>query len=740
METNKDAYLRYDPTKENAWLKAIFDALGPKADDYYKVATQQLVTILIIVIAKKQHEHFISDVEMNYVGVGLMNLMGNKGGVGVRLRFHDSYLCFMGCHLAAFTDQVDRRNQDFGEICKRLTFPHRPDPLTSYITHSWNSGGDEGVSYLENEGVLQDWSQKASVFHTDHLIWLGDLNYRINLTEPEIKSHLRQNELDFLVDYDQLTIERRAGRAFTMFREGSINFMPTYKFDAGTNQYDSSAKRRAPSWTDRILWKKEHVRITDADTNKHEDAIKLVKYQNCMDMMLSDHKPVYALMETQVRKINSKKQAETRSALVRQLSETQDNITKGQISSSFVEFGDVHFMEYKEKTLILENTGQVLAPFRFIPKMDENEVCPTWLRVHPISGILGPGEKVVIHFEILIDPTISSPFNECKEEIDNILVLRLENGKDFFIVVTGQYQPTCFGVNLERLALMSLPVSEVAVALDKKKSLSSRINRKKSIRSSSSKSSDSTSSNSGGTKSGTNATTSATETTDSRIQQQATLPKELWRVLNFLWNKNMLCLDYLFLDHGDRVISEYIRRCLDTGEQFDTNVLLSGQRKQDSSDNGTNDDDSSVNSDEATLTDKNETTTPEIMEDENETVGANSMIDILVAFLECLPEPVIPAAMYKQALEAANSTEAMAQFKSDLPHIHLNVLLYITSFLKDAIKYAPESYRDARTTRIAEIFTVMVRPAPEYKEQNPELAKQKRADFILSLLNEGTNL
>ncbi|KAI9494141.1 Endonuclease/exonuclease/phosphatase [Zychaea mexicana] len=726
METNKDAYLRYDPAKENAWLNAIFDALGPKANDYYKVATQQLVTILIIVIAKKQHEQFISDVEANYVGVGIMNMMGNKGGVGVRLRFHDSYLCFMGCHLAAFTDQVDRRNQDFGEICKRLTFPHRPDALTSYVTYSWNDGGDEGVTFVENEGTLRDWSQTASVFHSDYLIWLGDLNYRINLTEPEIKSHLRQNQLGFLVDYDQLTIERRAGRAFSMFGEGAINFMPTYKYDAGSNQYDSSAKRRAPSWTDRILWKKERARITEAEDDKHEAPLKLVKYQNCMDMMLSDHKPVYALMETKIRKIDSKKQAETRSALVRQLTETQENITKGQISSSFVEFGDVHFMEYKERTLILENTGQVLAPFRFIPKMDENEICPTWLRVHPISGILGPGEKVVIHFEILIDPTISSPFNEAKEEIDNILVLRLENGKDFFIVVTGHYQPTCFGVNLERLALMSLPVSEVAVASDKKKS-------RKSLRHAASSSS---------AKNNTGKSSDSTPNNESRLQQQATLPKELWRVLNFLWNKNMLCLDHLFLDHGDRVISEYVRRSLDTGEQFDSNVLLSGKRKQHKSKGAENDNDYDDDDDDSSSNDTavdNEKDNTEAKDDVNDTVGANSMIDILVAFLECLPEPVIPTSMYKQALLAADSEEAMNQFKSEMPHIHLNVLLYITSFLKDAIKYAPESYRDARLTRIAEIFTVMLRPAPEYKEQNPPLARQKRAKFVLSLLNEYTN-
>ena len=152
-----------------------------------------------------------------------------------------------------------------------------------------------------------------------------------------------------------------------------------------------------------------------SDTKKERvPSLKLQRYDNCMEMMSSDHKPVYAHMELQVsihviitfypsfcnnmyflhrqiRQIDSKKQKDTKAALARQLAETKDNITKGQISSSFVEFGDVHFMEHKERTLILENTGQVLAPFRFIPKMDENEPCPSWLHVHPMSGILGPG-------------------------------------------------------------------------------------------------------------------------------------------------------------------------------------------------------------------------------------------------------------------------------------------------------------------------------------------------------------
>lgn len=61
--------------------------------------------------------------------------------------------------------------------------------------------------------------------------------------------------------------------------------MPTYKFDVGTDTYDSSEKARIPAWTDRILRKGPNLRQ--------------LAY-NSAPLRFSDHRPVYALFDCQV--------------------------------------------------------------------------------------------------------------------------------------------------------------------------------------------------------------------------------------------------------------------------------------------------------------------------------------------------------------------------------------------------------------------------------------------------------
>ena len=78
---------------------------------YYKVKHVRLVGIMLAVYALRKHKYHVRSVEASTHRTGMMGLMGNKGGVAVRLQFHHSTLCFVNSHLAAFQEQVERRNQ-----------------------------------------------------------------------------------------------------------------------------------------------------------------------------------------------------------------------------------------------------------------------------------------------------------------------------------------------------------------------------------------------------------------------------------------------------------------------------------------------------------------------------------------------------------------------------------------------------------------------------------------------------
>ena len=75
------------------------------------------------------------------------------------------------------------------------------------------------------------------------------------------------------------------------FKEGEICFPPTYKFDKGTQVYDTSRKQRVPSWTDRILY------LNDSDR------VQLQEYFSVPEIMISDHKPVYAIFDIITKQI-----------------------------------------------------------------------------------------------------------------------------------------------------------------------------------------------------------------------------------------------------------------------------------------------------------------------------------------------------------------------------------------------------------------------------------------------------
>ena len=81
------------------------------------------------------------------------------------------------------------------------------------------------------------------------------------------------------------------------FVEGELNFAPTYKYDVGTTDFDTSKKKRTPSYTDRILM----CRSNDLTDNLIEDKFEgdnlragAPTYYNRRESTFSDHRPVLA--------------------------------------------------------------------------------------------------------------------------------------------------------------------------------------------------------------------------------------------------------------------------------------------------------------------------------------------------------------------------------------------------------------------------------------------------------------
>lgn len=72
------------------------------------------------------------------------------------------------------------------------------------------------------------------------MIWLGDFNYRIGLSHERAMDLVKQQDLAKLYENDQLNLQMVAGLAFPFYSEARITFMPTYKFDIGTDRYDTS--------------------------------------------------------------------------------------------------------------------------------------------------------------------------------------------------------------------------------------------------------------------------------------------------------------------------------------------------------------------------------------------------------------------------------------------------------------------------------------------------------------------
>lgn len=86
---------------------------------------------------------------------------------------------------------------------------------------------------------------------------MGDYNYRINGVIGAITHALKKDMYEVLLFNDQFSFEHKIGRIGWGFKEGEIQFAPTYKLLKHKDLYN--VKLRIPGWTDRIIFKSRHT-------------------------------------------------------------------------------------------------------------------------------------------------------------------------------------------------------------------------------------------------------------------------------------------------------------------------------------------------------------------------------------------------------------------------------------------------------------------------------------------------
>ncbi|XP_065556168.1 synaptojanin-1-like [Artemia franciscana] len=238
-----------------AWMRHIKTTLQRNGD--YKLLTSVTMggLLLCVFVRPKLFKH-IRNVETDTKTVGIFRKVNiKKGAVQIRFDLYSTSFAFVSCHLPAHADQAYERNKSFEEIVNKLS---------SEFTRDLHSH--------------------------DYVIWLGDMNYRINTSREVAEQIIREKGWKELLKHDQLKKYQSKGFIFQDYTEAEINFPPTYKYEVGTGHFDTSKKQRVPSWTDRILIKTESSLVP--------------LFYGVSPLEYSDHRPVLGIYDVTAFKVD----------------------------------------------------------------------------------------------------------------------------------------------------------------------------------------------------------------------------------------------------------------------------------------------------------------------------------------------------------------------------------------------------------------------------------------------------
>ncbi|KAL8706373.1 MAG: hypothetical protein Q9201_000581 [Fulgogasparrea decipioides] len=586
-----------DPHPGRKWKRAVEAALP---NGYVLVVEQQLIGLYLLVYAAPSISPTVSSVSTTSVRTGLMGYMGNKGAVVARIILGETTrFVFINCHLCAGVEKgnLERRNWDASQVQKQTRFD--PVYIDDIDTEEVREGiGDEDFAFwlgdlnyrlddLPGEDVRRllmlhtrnEYSQtNTSKRKINAELVLHDNVSGGESTRDDTASHtssstdaasstdtastLRSSEtldpssdpsslhttLASLLAHDQLRQQMRERKAFhDGWREGPIDFLPTYKYDVGSvGMFDSSEKKRGPSWCDRILFRtrrdkleydhkiraEEAAKKRDQEMKAHgmdepnineeeilfdydpatdgaddeydpdadhedpeavmtkagfEDKIHLDYYTSHQRVLSSDHKPLDAIFTVTYEAVDPDLKSKIHQEVARKLDKAENEArpavtvivdphqeshggTHPFTDHESVDFGSVHFASTKTRNITIANTGPVPASLEFTDRIVSSGqaagAAPPWLRIqfdwvkdrspnnaesHDVYT-LEPGDAANVELTVYIsDIDLVRALNEGHASLEDVLILRVHNGRDYFLPVHATWSPSSFGRSIGNL-------------------------------------------------------------------------------------------------------------------------------------------------------------------------------------------------------------------------------------------------------------------------------------------------
>lgn len=206
------------------------------------------------------------------------------------------------------------------------------------------------------------------------------------------------------------------------------------------------------------------------------DRISLEIYASHQRITSSDHKPITSIFTLDYDAVVPELKAKVHSEVARELDRAENEgrpgitvVVEGSEGNEdkIVDFEEVLPLEKQTRHLTVANTGSVAATFSFVTKPttdDGDDAIPEWLTTTFVSAdeetqtslgttvTLDPGETALVLLELQVSTVAHiRALNEARAKIEEVLVLRVEDGRDHFIPVRGTWQPSCLGRSIAEL-------------------------------------------------------------------------------------------------------------------------------------------------------------------------------------------------------------------------------------------------------------------------------------------------